>query len=197
MAEPIVLVKLGDPSQKPQLFACSKCGHVYSHRIYACKEALAIETARKAAEDCYNCKTHNQCRHCGAECPKHWLACDACRRKERFEKATKVPLDGVDYCFGFDSGDFYSSPEDAADAGEDWVYLTTFRPFEVDGERVDEMILDDHHEDASIDDLKGRDELWAAFDKFNKAQTSGSYDQDNTRIASVAHLRDPADLSAA
>lgn len=196
MAEPIVLVKLGDATQKPQLFACSKCGHVYSHRIYACKEELAIETARKAAEDCYNCRTHNTCQHCGEQCSKGWTACDKCRRKKRFEQATQVPLDGVEHCFGFDSGDFYQSPEDAADDGEDWVFLSTFRPFVCDGERVEEGILDDHHDDASVDDLIGRDKLWAAIEEFNKAQTSGSYDQDMRRIAKVSHLRDPENAEA-
>lgn len=191
----IVLVKLGDETQKPQLFACGKCGHVYSHRIYACNEALAIETARKAAEDCYNCRTHNVCQYCGGECGKNWTACDTCRRKKRFEKATQVSLDGVEQCFGFDGGNFYQTPEDAADDGEDWIYLSTFRPFEVEAWRVEEGVLDDHHEDASASDLKGLDKLLAAIKEFNNAQTSGSFDQDSTRIAKVSHLRDPEDAA--
>lgn len=191
----IVLVKLGDETHKPQLFACGKCGHVYSHRIYACNEALAIETARKAAEDCYNCRTHNVCQHCGGECGKNWTACDTCRRKKRFEKAKQVPLDGVEQCFGFDGGSFYQTPEDAADDGEDWVCLSTFRPFEAEYWRIEEGILDDHHEDAAPEHLIGLDKLREAIAEFNKAQTDGSFDQDGTRIAKVSHLRDTASRS--
>jgi hypothetical protein len=39
--------------------------------------------------------------------------------------------------------------------------------------------------------------LWDAIEAFNKAQTSGSYDEDRTRRARVAHLRDPEELSRA
>ncbi|CEG08757.1 hypothetical protein BN961_02175 [Afipia felis] len=194
MAEPIVLIKADDPERKPQLYACAKCGSVHSPRIYICTDELAHKTARDAAENCYNCRTHNTCQHCGEPCDKHWLACEKCRRKKKLEEAEKVSLDGVDYCFGFDSGDFYSSPEEAADAGEDWVHLAKFRPFEIDIDRLEEHTLDDHHEDACHTDLVGWDELAAAIEKFNKAQTQGSYDEDSKRIASVAHLREEEDL---
>ncbi|MGM4906296.1 hypothetical protein AB8B21_05535 [Tardiphaga sp. 866_E4_N2_1] len=194
---PIVLVKASDPDQKPVLFACGKCGHLYSPRIYACKEEIALQTARDAATDCYNCKTHSSCQHCGAQCEKLWTACEACRRAKRLASAKQVPHGEIEECFGFDGGEFYRSPVDAADDGEDWVYASTFRTFSIDGERLDESILDDHHEDASIDDLVGHAELWAAIEKFNAAQTSGSFDQDQFRIANVAKLRDPQNHDAA
>lgn len=189
-ADCIVLVRAGDPEKKALLYACIKCGSVHSPRIYACKDDLAHQTARQAAVDCYNCRTHNTCQHCGKECEKNWLACDDCRRKKRFEDSQEVPVSNIEECFGFDSGDFYRSPEDAADAGEDWVYASTFRHFTIDGERLEESILDDHHEDASHTDLVGYDALMNAVDAFNKAQTSGSYDEDRSRRARVSHLRD-------
>jgi len=191
-AAPIVLVRADDAAKKPLLYACGKCGQIQSPRIYVCTDEVAHETARKAAEDCYNCRTHNICKECGDQCEKGWLACDKCRRKKKFEETQKVSLDGVEECFGFDSGNFYHSPEDAADDGEDWVYLTKFRSFSIDLERLEESILDDHHEDASASDLIGWSELWDTIEKFNKAQTSGSFDEDRSRMACVSHLRDPA-----
>ena len=187
----ITLVRADDPEKKPLLYACVKCGQINSPRIYACRDDLAHQAAKQAAIDCYNCRTHNTCQHCGKECNKGRLACDDCLRKKRFEDAKEIPVAEIDECFGFDSGEFYHSPEDAADDGEDWVYASTFRPFSIDGERLEESILDDHHEDASHTDLIDLEDLWNAVEKFNKAQTSGSYDEDRTRRARVAHLRDP------
>jgi len=195
--DPIVLVRADDPDKKPLLYACGKCGQINSPYIYACKDDLAHQTARQAAIDCYTCRTHNTCQHCGKECEKHWLACDDCRRKKRFEDSKEVPLSGIEECFGFNSGEFYRCPEDAADDGEDWVYASKFRLFQIDGERLDESILDDHHEDASTSDLVGHRELWDAIETFNKAQNSGSYDEDRSRRARVAHLRDPEEPSRA
>ena len=114
---PIVLARVDDLEKKPLLYACGKCGQIHSPRIYACNDTLAHEAARRAAEDCYTCRTHNTCQHCGAQCEKGWLACDKCRRSSRFEKAKEVPLDGVEECFGFDGGEFYRSPQDAAEDG--------------------------------------------------------------------------------
>lgn len=189
---PIILIKADDPDRKPVLFACGKCGTLHSPRIYACNDELALETARKAAADCYTCKTHNNCQDCGAQTEKYWLACAPCRLKKKLAEAATVELSEIEYCFGASSGEFYQSPQDAADDGEDWVFDSTFTKFSIDGERLDESILDDHHEDASTDDLIGHSELWAAIEKFNAAQTRGSYDEDRTRKANVAVLRDPA-----
>lgn len=192
---PIVLVRFDDPDKKPLLYACGKCGQIHSPRIYACNDALAHETARRAAEDCYTCRTHNTCQHCGDQCEKGWLACDKCKRSKRFENSKEVPLDGVEECFGFDGGDFYRSPQDAAEDGEDWVYLCTFRHYSIDLERLEQDILDDHHEDASVHELKAFDALIAAVKFFNEAQTGGSFDEDRTRRARVAQLRDEEENS--
>lgn len=196
MSEPIVLIKANDPDRKPVLFACSGCGHVYSPKIYACKEELALQAARDAAANCYNCKTHSTCLTCGANCDKHYTACEKCRRAKRFDAAKTVPHSDIGECFGFDNGEFYRDPSEAAEDGEDWVYASTFHPFAIDGERLEESILEDHHEDASVSDLIGHAELWSAIEAFNKAQTSGSFDEDRTRKACVAHFRDPATKDA-
>jgi len=187
MAEPIVLVKLGDPSNKPQLFACPKCGRVYSWKIYLCDEATAIATAREAAENCYDCRTHNICE-CGKECDKHTTACPECRKKNKLARCKTVPIAEVDRCFAFDGEEFYSSPQEAVDDGCTLVHPARLVPFHLDPEGVLETILDDHHEDADESCLTGIDALYDAIETFNKAQTSGSWEAILDQVADLSSL---------
>lgn len=188
MSEPIVLVKLGDPTQKPMLFACPKCGRAHSWKIYACQEERAIEEARNAAANCYDCRTHNICTHCGKECDKLYTACPECRHKSRLAKCEKIPATEIEECFDFDGDRFYSSRHEALEAGATLVQPAELRHFEIDVDRLIESILDDHHEDACQSDLKGLDELLDAVEKFNKAQISGSYDQVRGKVADLSEL---------
>lgn len=185
MADVIVLVAKDDPDQAPKLYACPKCGQCHSPKIYACREERAHEAARQAATDCYNCREHNTCEGCGEQCPKGWVRCDSCQRALVFEKAEKVPASGVEHCFGYD-GEFYQSIEDAEDAGEPWVFASTFHPFRLDPDSILENCLDDHHEEVSSDDLNGVAELVAAIKAFNEKQNSGSYFEDRKRIVVLA-----------
>lgn len=176
---PIILVRVDDPQQKPQLYACGKCGAAHSPRIYACRDDLAHETARKAAENCYSCKTHNICA-CGAECPKYWTACADCRLKKKLAAATEIPDDGGPY-FEFGGDRYYHEIEDAAEDGVEWVCPCTVTYPQISGDDVLDGLLCDMHEDASIDDLDAVAEFMAAVDAFNKAQTTASYWGDETR----------------
>lgn len=186
MAEPIILIKADDPERRPQLYACPKCGHCVSPRIFACADEHAHQTARDMAANCSNCRTHNTCSECGAECSKPWTACEACRRAKAIAKATLITLGDDEPCYGLDSGEFFPSVADARDADEEYVFPCTLRTYELAEHRIEEEILDDHHEDADVSELVGYDELIAAIRKFNEAQTGGSYDEDRTRIARVA-----------
>lgn len=185
MSEIMILVAKGDASEKPRLYACSKCGTVNSPKIYACREEEAHEAARRAAEECYNCRTHNNCQECGKETPKGWLKCSECREAAKLAKATVIDAASLDFCFGA-GGEFYHSPDDAAEAGEPYVYASTFTPFRVSFDNIVENILDDHHEHASQHDLVGLKELESAVAKFNAAQNSGSYFEDGSRVAHLA-----------
>jgi len=177
-----VLIFQDDPEQQPRLYACDKCGSVQSPAIYLARDEVRHQTAREAAENCYNCREHNTCSDCGEQCSKHFTKCDKCRRTSAFDRAEKVDAATVEHCFGYNGG-FYQEVEEAVDAGEPWVFDATFTPFRIDPDNIIDNILDDHHEDASVDDLKGVDALLAAIGAFNKAQTSGSYFPDNKRIA--------------
>lgn len=183
MPDAIVLVKADDPTKKPQLFACPKCGRCQSPRIYACTDEMALQVAREAAENCYECREHNICQHCGEPCEKYYTACRKCRRQKRLDKAEKIPASEVGECFAFDGDGFYHSVKDALEAGETIVHPADFRHFSIEPECLVEMILEGHHEDASRSDLVGLDDLLDAIERFNKAQTSGSFDPDYSRVA--------------
>lgn len=185
----VELVRRDNPTGKTLLYACSKCGALNSPGIYLAKEEVAHQAAREAAESCYSCREHNTCSDCGDQCSKHFTKCDKCRKASAFAKAEKVDAASIGYCFGYD-GTFYQSVEGAEEAGEPWVFDSTFTPYRVDPDSVLENALADHHEDASVDDLNGVKDLVAAINTFNEAQNSGSYFEDRSRIA-ILEARQP------
>jgi len=180
----IVLVRDGDPDRKPLLYACGKCGSVHSPRIYLARDDVAHETAREAAEDCYNCKTHSECRYCGVECHKDWQACDACRYAKVLDAAVEVPDTGGPYC-AFYGDTYYSDLDEARDDGCEWVSPCKITYPRIDPDDVLDSLLSAMHEDASVDDLDAVDALYAAIEAFNKAQNTQSWWGDNKRKIAV------------
>lgn len=178
--KPIVLVALGDPTHKPQLYACPKCGAIHSPRIYACNDELAHEAARQAATDCYTCRETNTCSYCGNDCPKGWTACSDCRLAKKLEAAEEVPDDGGPY-FAFGGDTFYHELQDAAEDSLEWLSPCTVTYPQISADSVLENLLDDMHEDASTDDLDAAAAFCEAVDAFNKAQTTKSYWPDEKR----------------
>lgn len=176
----IVLIREDDPERKPLLYACAKCGSLHSPRIYLARDEVAHETARQAAEDCYDCRTHNECNNCGAECQKGWLACEPCRFAKKFEAAVEVPDDGGPYC-AFDGDTYYHELAEAADDGCEWVSPCHVTYPKIDADDVLENLLGDMHEDASTDDLEAVEAFYAAVDAFNKAQKTQSWFGDDKR----------------
>lgn len=191
MSDIMILIAKGDASEKPRLYACAKCGTCHSPKIYACREEEAHEAARRAAEECYNCRTHDNCQSCGKETPKGWLKCDVCREQAKIQKATVVEASSLGYCFGAD-GEYYHSPEEAAEAGNSYAFGSEFTPFSLNFDTIVESILDDHHEDASESDLIGLEFLKATVDAFNKAQKHGSYFEDTSKVAYLPKAEDAA-----
>lgn len=179
MAEAVVLVARDNPDA-PLLYACPKCGAVHSPEIYLATKEVKHETARKAAEDCYRCKTHSTCETCGCETPKGWTRCTSCRLKAMLEKAEEVPDDGGPYC-EFDGDTYFFEMEEAQDAGLEWVSPCHVSYPRIDAENVLDGLLGDMHEDASIDDLDAVDAFMAAVEVFNNAQRSQTWFGDNKR----------------
>ncbi|BAK66838.1 hypothetical protein SLG_21630 [Sphingobium sp. SYK-6] len=172
--EPRILVFADDPEQKARLYVCAKCGSVHSPEIYLATEERKHAAAREAAADCYNCKTHNNCQHCGAECHKSWTVCDTCRYQRKLEAAIEVPDDGGPYC-AFDGDTYYTEMAEAQDDGLEWVSPCIISYPRIDADSVLENLLDDMHEDASVDDMDGVDAFYAAVEAFNKAQRTQSW----------------------
>lgn len=170
----IVLVRADDPEAKPLLYACPRCGRVHSPRIYLATEERSHQAARDAAENCYECCTHYNCKDCGCETPKGWTRCRDCTLKARLEVAVEVPDDGGPYC-AFDGDTYYTEMEEAADAGLEWVSPCHVTYPKIDADSVLENLLDDMHEDASVDDLAATDAFVAAVKAFNDAQTQQSW----------------------
>lgn len=184
-AEPLVLVAVGDPEQTPLLYACSKCGSIHSPAIYLATEERKHAAALEAARDCYKCKTHNNCKYCGTECPKGWLACETCRFAKKLDAAQEVPDDGGPYC-AFDGDTYFHELEDAAEAGLEWVSPCHVIYPRIDADSVLDGVLSDMHEDASIDDLDGVDAFIGAVKAFNEAQRCSSWFGDDKRKINVA-----------
>lgn len=184
-----ILVFADDPEQKPRMYVCAKCGNGTSPKIFAANEQRQHECAREAAENCYTCKTHNNCQDCGAECSKHWLVCSECRIKRQIAKRAHVAPDTFDECFTLDGDNMYYSPLEAAEDGHEWVVpAKPLEHFEIDLGSVLESMLERHYEDACVEDLKGLDALAAAVEAFNKAQTGGSFFPDEKLICNVSSL---------
>lgn len=170
--DPIAYVRRGGDPEAVDFFACARCGNAYSTSVYRGERAAVIAAARAAARDCVMCRSDSMP-------PEDALRQADERRTDRRGKAEEVFDLGE--CFS-DTGDaFYMDVSEAAEAGETGVYAARFEPFKIDIGSVLEMAIDDHHEDASTDDLAGVDDLSQAIDRFNQAQTRGSYTMDQTR----------------
>ena len=183
--EPLVLVALGDPDQKPLLYACAKCGSAHSPAIYLASEERKHATALVAAKNCYSCQTHGNCQYCGCECPKGWTACASCRFAKKLDAAQEVADDGGPYC-AFDGDTYFHDLEDAHDQGFEWVSPCHVSYPRIDGEAVLDNLLSDMHEDASVDDLDEVAPFLEAVRAFNDAQKTQSWWGDSKRKINVA-----------
>lgn len=171
-----------------QLYACGACGSIHSPKIYACKDARAHDEARRAAEAC--CAP----RHCacGTEIEKYWTMCHTCRERKKLQAAAIVTdYDGPVHIDGYRGswGEGYSgSAAELLEACMDWdedppAYCHPCKgsPLRLDIERIIESALDDQHEDAH-EQVEGYDELAAAVEAFNEAQTCVTYWCDSNRV---------------
>lgn len=173
--EPIILVAIDDPEQKPKLFACRTCG-----RGYSVKE-IGVQMARDLATNCTNCfPKQYTCDMCGCETRQYWTRCDRCRYEAKLAAATEVPDDGGPYC-AFDGDTYYTELDQAADDGHQWVSPCNVTYPKIDADDVLENLLGDMFEDASVDDLEGVEAFNAAVEAFNVAQKTKTWWGDEKR----------------
>ena len=174
MTDVIKLARLG--RDKPELYACPKCGRLSSPAIYFCGDKDAHRAAIDMAERCCAIR---QCEDCGGEVPKHWTVCAPCREKRMLRKAERVEWDGD--CMVAEGKTFASEPGELEGAA--YCHPCKFEPFTLDLENLIEASAENHHDD--IYDAIQCDELVAverAIEAFNASQPSGSWYPDTKRV---------------
>lgn len=174
MSDVIKLARIG--RDKPELYACPKCGSLSSPRIYMAPEDRAHAAAIDMAE---RCCAPRFCEDCGGEVPKHWTVCPPCREKRMLRKAERVEWDGD--CVVAEGETFAEAPSELVGAA--YCHPCKFEPFTLDLEDLIQAAAENHHDDihAAIQ----CDELGAverAIEAFNKARVSGSWYPDTKRV---------------
>lgn len=174
--------------EKTVLYACGLCGSLHSPKVYASREDIADAAARDSAEKCCAPK---HCA-CGAEIEGSWTACEVCRLRRKLTAATiTTEYTGEVYSdeVGGEWGEGYSPSISAMldyccdyDEREPaYCWPCEARPLRLEIDQIIKGALDDMHEDAG-DHIVGYDDLRAAIDAFNEAQTCVTYYPDYTRI---------------
>ena len=169
-------------------YACGACGKMWTTKIYACRDDLAHETARRAADECC---APRFCA-CGAAVERPWTACRPCRLREKLARCTIVtdyngPVEADSYAGGWGEGYF----ADVADLLEScktheveppaYCHPCNSEPLRLDLDRILENACEEQHEDAH-DQIVGAEELGKAVDAFNAAQTCITYYADHSRV---------------
>jgi nucleoside-diphosphate kinase len=178
--DPLEYRRPDDPDGVAAMFGCVRCGALHTTDLRSPDPVTATRMARQAAIDCSLCRTETMD-------PEALRARREDVRRRAIDKADKVT--DLQHCFS-DRGDgFYTSPAEAADAGETGVFGARFQTFRIDAGALIEGVTEDTHEDASVDDLNGVDELCAAIEQFNRAQTRGWFEMDDTKWQSIPHTQ--------
>lgn len=170
----IKLARIG--SDKPELYACGKCGALAWPRIYMAPEDRAHAAAIDMAE---RCCAPRFCEDCGGVVSKNFTVCAPCREKRMLRKAERVEWDGD--CMVAEGETFAAEPSELEGAA--YCHPCTFTPLTLDLEDLIASSADQHHDD--IYDSIQCEELAAverAIDAFNKAQPSGSWYPDTKRV---------------
>jgi len=170
-----------DASNEPLVFTNPNVDQV----IYACPVCFTADVCRGSRNEQtrqYLINKIRTCRHGACHVP--YASADLASRIAKARKVTNL-----EECFGDDSGTFYSSLEDAAEQGETGVFGAELEAFCLDPDTILERILEDHHEDAGPSDLSGLERLLNEVERFNKQQTSGSYNIDYAVWQGIPHVK--------
>lgn len=173
----------------PKLYACGKCGNVFSPKIYACKDDRAHEQARKFAEEC--CAV----RHCacGTELEKGWTACAPCRERNKLKRAKIIDAKNYDGAVCADvNGEWDEGYSSSVAAMLQWCeehdepipaycHPCTEQHLRLDAGDLLDQATDGMHEDA-CDQVVDADSLIAFLKDWNAKQTCISYFEDRTRV---------------
>lgn len=95
-------------------------------------------------------------------------------------------------CYSSETDRWYDSPEEAQENGETGVHPAELTLFRLEHEDVEDLILDDTHEGATIDDTNGYNELADAIDRYNEAQVTGTW---HAEMGQMMKLKQPHTLA--
>lgn len=174
--EPIQFIRKGGDPEKVEFVSCPDCGKLYSASIFSGNYKLSLEAALSAAKSCYSCQREQNGKNDFDR--EEW-------KRKKIASATKVT--DLQECFSDECETFYYCVEDAQEAGETGVFGATYKSYSINIENVIESMLEEHHEDASEDELQGLDELIAAVDIFNKKQKQGTYEVNEDVWQEIRH----------
>ena len=209
------LVFRGEDATK--LYACGACGQCYSPKVYACADAVAHETARKAAEKCCVPPT---CSVCGVEVSRPWTMCAKHREQAKLARAKPVPAsewsapvysdavsgdwgDGYSSCWQemlryHDDAQAWAEADHRAAAPVEILFEPTLPPAycwpcEAEALRLNpdsllENAVDGLHEDAG-DEIVDADELVRFIEAWNAKQTCKSWYPDYSRVIVLDEAR--------
>jgi hypothetical protein len=170
-----------------EIWACGECGTLHARQY-------GETSIREKAEEC--CK-QKYCS-CGEKMPQYWVACHSCSSRtstaNRTEKATEIEqFDGAVYCAQRDK--YWSNLEEfqdwaaCRDEDEDlpeWLFTCAAKKFaRIDASDVVQSELEEHHEDAEVDDIE---ELQEFLNKWCDKQSLESLQPDYSRKLSVAKI---------
>lgn len=141
--------------------------------VYACPACRHAAPFERMAEECCAPKT---CE-CGAECPRPYILCNACRdakraaqERERFKKARKVSWRDHSGPVCVDGDRYYGDVDELVDAHEcdgaelpEYAWACTVRRLSLCADDVLDWALEsgEHHEGArdQVDDVEGLQKL--------------------------------------
>lgn len=198
------LVFRGEDATK--LYACGACGQCYSPKVYACADAVAHETARKAAEKCCVPPT---CSVCGVEVSRPWTMCAKHREQAKLARAKPVPASEwkdivyhPDLLFGMGEPGYSWSVDDFKDNWAEgfchyeepqralpaYCWPCEAQTLRLDPDSLLENAVDDMHEDASSE-IVGADDLICFIEAWNAKQTCKSWYPDYSRVIVLDEAR--------
>lgn len=198
------LVMRGEDETK--LYACGKCGKLYSPTIYACKGAPAHAAARLGAADC--CKPPT-CSVCGVGVSSPWTKCATHRLQGALARATPIIASEWDepvysdeapgeWGDGFSSSwrDLIESHHDAQAWGDipsgtlypAFCWPCVPEPLRLDPVSILERVTDGLHEEAS-DQIVATDELTDFITAWNAKQTCKAWFPDRSRVVVLNKAR--------
>jgi hypothetical protein len=171
-----------------ELYRKNEDGTYRKTGVWACINCRVVYRTQDDAEQC--CKPR-QCAECDREAQKGWTLCPEClqtheteEEKARYDAAEKIPASEYDGPVYDGAETYFSSVSEYLDEVEDgyvplqpYLWACHIRRLHVDAKQqaydiAENVVCDADCEHIGTEDVKGLDELEAAIEAWNNAQTA-------------------------